>query len=60
MRIPELYFHSRICNYMEEENKKFMKSWITEVVTKNLGSLLGNGAVALVSKSIWLLMALFK
>lgn len=45
---------------MEEENKKFMKSWITEVVTKNLGSLLGNGAVALVSKSIWLLMTLFK
>lgn len=60
MRIPDLYFHNRLCKYLEDDNKRFIKSWITEVITRNFGSLLGNSVVTLVGKSIELLMFVCK
>lgn len=60
MRMPEFYFRNRVCKYMEGDNRRFVKGWVTDVFTKNLGSLLGNSLVTLIGKSIELIMLLFK
>lgn len=60
MNIPELYFNSRLGKIYANKNWSFFKDWIKTVLTRNLGSLLGNGVVTLITKLIELLMILSK
>lgn len=52
LTIPSLLFHNVLSKYMEEDNKEFVKQWIKNILTDNLGKLLGNGFTNLVSNSL--------
>lgn len=49
----ELFFHSRLSKYLEDDNNKVIMKWITDTLTNNMGGILANTFLSLFSKAIW-------
>jgi len=56
VKVGELFFHNSLSKYLEEDNKAFLKNWIGETLKGNIGSVLGNSLVVLLSKGMWLVL----
>jgi hypothetical protein len=56
IKVSELFFHNPLSKSLEEQNKAFVKSWIGSMLKGNIGSVLGNTLVMLLTKGMWLIL----
>lgn len=56
IKVGELFFHNLLSKYLEGDNKAFVRKWIGDMIKGNIGSVLGNSLVMLLSEGAWLLL----